>query len=318
MFRRLSFLVVIWLVTSCTTNVSPTATPTESLAQLAPPTVTATPTATFTHTPTRTFTRQPTHTPSPTPYPIILSPTPTLAPITAAPEPSRELRRPTIDTSLVLPDLRMLPPTQLVIEVTPQNERLLRFTTLIFNWGPGKLQVLGKSDATSQRTVVMQHLYRANGAYDEHAAGIFLFHITHNHWHVEDFARYEVWSLAANGEMKQVVALSDKISFCLRDTGRSTLEYAPAEPQYTECEAELQGMSAGWIDAYEFDTPGQSVDVTALADGVYALNSVVDPSNRFQEADDANNSVLIYFLLQEDTVQEIQAEQLHEYLDASQ
>ncbi len=317
MFRRLLF-VVIWLVTSCTPNVSLTATPTESLAQLAPPTITATPTATFTRTPTQTFTPRPTRTPSPTPYPIILSPTPTLPRVTAAPEPSRELRRPTIDTLLILPDLRMLPPTQLVIEVTPENERLLRFTTLIFNWGPGKLQVLGKSDATSARTVVMQHLYRANGAYDEHAAGIFLFHLTHKHWHVEDFARYEVWSLAADGEPTEIVALSDKISFCLRDTGRSTLEYAPLEPQYTECEAELQGMSAGWIDAYEFDTPGQTVDVTALADGVYALNSIVDPSNRFQEVDDTNNGVLIYFLLQKDTVQEIQAEQLHKFPDASQ
>lgn len=320
MLRRLALIALVGFIFGCAPALR-SAPPTQALAAIptaAPTQTLAPPSATATRTPTRTFTPQPTRTPSPTPYPITLSPTPTLAPIAAAPEPSRELRRPTIDTSLILPDLRMLPPSHLVIEITPADERLLRLTTLIINWGPGKLEVLGKSDATTARTVVMQHVYRANGAYDERAAGIFLFHITHNHWHVEDFANYQVWSLTPEGKPAEIVARSDKISFCLRDTGRSTLEVAPEEPQYTECEAELQGMSAGWIDAYEWDTPGQTIDITALSDGVYALVSVVDPSNRLLELDENNNDVTIYFLLREDSVEILELAQVLEQLDAAQ
>lgn len=298
-------------ITVVTDTRVPSPTPTRTAAQ----TTTFTPTRTTTHTTTFTPTRaRPTA--SPTPYPVTL--TATRQRTTPEAQPSREFRRPTVDVAPMLPDLRTLPPTELGIEFTPDNARLLHFTNMMMNWGPGKLQVVGVSDAVSGRTVVQQDIFLANGSFTKHPAGIFLFHPTHTHWHFENFSRYEIWSLTPHGELNELVSLSDKVSYCLRDTGRSTLGIAPEEPEYIDCEAGLQGMSAGWIDSYPFDTPGQTMDITALTDGVYALNSIVDPPNRLLELDENNNSALVYFLLHENTITMIEPEELQAYLEPSQ
>jgi hypothetical protein len=172
----------------------------------------------------------------------------------------------------------------------------------IFNAGEGKLEVLGESDSITSRTVVTQHLYRADGSFGKHPAGIFLFHPTHNHWHVDNFARYEIWSLTESGGLGAIVAVSDKVSYCLRDTGRSTLASAPRVPGYTECEDKVQGISPGWWDSYTYEMPGQSIDITDLLDGVYAFRSIVDPPNRFLETNELNNASIVYFQLQNNRV----------------
>ncbi len=288
---------------------APESSPPASRTQTTPilPTVTQTAThslsttlvfAQFTATATRglpTFTHTPTHTPSATTDP----------------------RRPTPDLSPVLPDLRMLEPKDLAVQILDET-RLLLMSHYIFNAGRGTLEVLGKSDSISQRTIVTQHVYRSDGSFTERPAGIFLFHPTHNHWHVDNFARYEIWSLTEAGELGDLVALSDKVSYCLRDTGRSTLAFASREPEYLECEAELQGISPGWVDSYTYEMPGQSVDITDLSDGFYAVQSLVDPSDRFLETNEFNNSSLVYFELKEDRVRTLDRDQLLDALSVSE
>jgi hypothetical protein len=208
----------------------------------------------------------------------------------------------------------MLAPTDLTIEMTPEGVRQLRLTNYIINRGPGKLEVFGTSDRLTERTVVMQNIYRANGSFTARPAGIFFFHALHNHWHFEDFAVYEVWSLTAGGEPDQSVAVMDKVSYCLRDTGRSVLPGAALYPLYTDCEADLQGINAGWIDSYAYDLPEQTIDITGLEDGVYALICTVDPGDRLRETDEENNGALIYIRLKGDAVGEVAPAAVLEYL----
>lgn len=246
--------------------------------------------------------------PTRTRIPPTTSPTRTPLPPTPTATRTRTTANLLKDGSLRLPDLAMLEPDHLVLEDTPEGRRLLRLTNYIVNWGPGTLQVLGNSDRVSERTVVMQHLFRADGSFAEHPAGIFFFHLAHNHWHFENFAIYQLWSLTTEGRRDEVVAKLDKVSYCLRDTGRTTMASAALTQTYTECEAALQGISAGWVDSYEYDLPGQDIDITGLRDGIYALECIVDPGNRLLETDDTNNSTTIYLLLQENTVKVITRE----------
>ncbi|RPI81020.1 MAG: hypothetical protein EHM41_21500 [Chloroflexi bacterium] len=74
------------------------------------------------------------------------------------------------------------------------------------------------------------------------------------------------------------------------------------EDEYTNCGVNLQGISVGWVDIYEYDLEGQALDISGFSDGVYALRSVTDPDRVLYEANPRNNSVTVYFLLQDDEV----------------
>jgi hypothetical protein len=224
---------------------------------------------------------------------------------------------PTPDPNVLLPDLQTLPPFDLVIEFEAQGERrLLRFSNSILNRGSGALELLGQLNPNTGKTAVTQHIYRNDGALDEHAAGEFVFHPGHDHWHLANFALYEVWSLTPEGRLNRVLTFTDKISYCLRDNSRSDIAGAAARATYARCNRALQGISVGWIDTYEFDTPGQIVDITAVPNGIYAVRSTVDPDNQLRESNDANNSAVTYIELTGNRVRVIDnREALRQMLD---
>jgi phosphohistidine phosphatase SixA len=195
----------------------------------------------------------------------------------------------------LLPDLQTLPPSDLVIEMnTAGGPKLLRLTNSILNRGPGVMELQGVADQASGRTIVTQRIYSANGLVEQLATGDFVFHPGHTHWHLENFARYEVWTLTSQGELDGVVALTDKVSFCLRDNTRVDIPGAAPQAVYTNCNREVQGISAGWIDTYDYDTQGQIVDITGLPDGEYALRSTTDPEDQLRESDEGNNAAMVY------------------------
>lgn len=199
------------------------------------------------------------------------------------------------DSAPLLPDLQTLPPSDLVIQmVAPGGQQLLRLTNSIVNSGPGVMELQGVADQLSGRTIVTQRIYAASGLVEERATGDFVFHPGHAHWHLENFARYEVWTLSAQGELEGVVALTDKVSYCLRDSTRADMPGAAPQPAYTNCNQEVQGISPGWIDTYKYDTQGQVVDITELPDGAYALRSIVDPEDQLRELDEDNNAATVY------------------------
>jgi hypothetical protein len=83
-----------------------------------------------------------------------------------------------------------------------------------------------------------------------------------------------------------VQAGRSKVSFCVRDTARlRNLDGTPAEPVYTTCEQDIQGLSVGWGDTYRFEIADQWLEVGSqpLPDGRYVLRSIADPRNLLDE-----------------------------------
>jgi hypothetical protein len=189
--------------------------------------------------------------------------------------------------------LQTLPPRDIIYQVIRPNEKeLIRLTNTIANAGSGSLEIQGIHEG--ERTTVIQRVMKADGSVIEKVAGEFIFHPTHNHWHFEDFAHYEIWSLTPAGELDTLVASSGKVSFCLRDNAPMVGTNAVPGPVYSICDQGIQGISVGWTDIYEYDLPDQTIDITHVPVGLYALRSVSDPNNTLWESDDTNNDAIIH------------------------
>lgn len=196
---------------------------------------------------------------------------------------------------LLLPDLQTLPPSNLIIRTNPSSgQKTLRFTNSIINLGPGPLELLGVSNPETRTTSVTQQIYSLDGTTVQRSVSEFIFHQGHDHWHFENFARYELWSLSSDWRPHTLVSLSDKVSFCLRDIERSHLPEGNARARFTRCGREMQGISPGWIDTYRYYYDGQYLDITTVPDGYYILRSVADPDNQLLDVDDSNNDAALY------------------------
>nr|MDQ4006991.1 lysyl oxidase family protein [Actinomycetota bacterium] len=90
----------------------------------------------------------------------------------------------------------------------------------------------------------------------------------------------------------RVVVGHPKVSFCLRDN-RPVPGARPRQRReyFGECGRSLvQGVSPGWVDVYDAETPGQSLRLPRrLSDGTYCLVLRADPLDRLVEADDGDN-----------------------------
>lgn len=203
----------------------------------------------------------------------------------------------------MLPDLQNLPPSDLRLIYDPESgRRFVRFQNGILNAGPGALELVGRPSEAGEIITVSQRVYGIDGELPrETLVGAFIFHPEHNHWHLDGFAIYEIWSLDAQGELLSPVARGGKVSYCVMDShfhGQGKPDSSPTpQPTYTTCYEELQGISPGWVDIYYTQYPGQYVEITDLVDGVYALISTVDPEDRVQETLEDNNAGVTYFEL---------------------
>ena len=86
---------------------------------------------------------------------------------------------------------------------------------VLANRGAGPLELYGVVNSTTGETDAYQVVYHDNGARLTYHVGTFSFagHATHNHWHFDEFAKYEL----RNASTGALVASSDKVSFCLLD-----------------------------------------------------------------------------------------------------
>lgn len=193
----------------------------------------------------------------------------------------------------LLPDLRTLPPEDLTVEYASGGRRLLRLANMVWNSGLGPLELVGVLSPSTQQTIVLQRLAApGGGAPEEHVVGLFVYHPTHGHFHIEDFARYEVWSLTPAGGLYQLVASGGKLSYCLIETDiidRANPNFSRTRV-HTECGQEAQGILPGWGDRYDADLDGQTVDITRLSNGRYALLSTANPAGTLRETDYTNNT----------------------------
>lgn len=128
------------------------------------------------------------------------------------------------------------------------------------------------------------------------SAGCMTFHRLHHHWHVDNFASYELYATDAGVRTGALLTSSPKATFCLIDVHNRQVGVAgsPSGKYYRNCGRNAtEGLSIGWSDEYTSTLAGQWVDVTGLADGLYCFVSTADPLGRFTERDDANNAASI-------------------------
>jgi hypothetical protein len=210
----------------------------------------------------------------------------------------------------LLPDLRTLPPEDLYITPASGGHRLLHLANIVWNSGLGPLNLIGALSPSTQQTLVIQQLsFPDSDEIEQHLVGLFVYHPQHAHFHIEDFAVYELWSLTTNGELLRPVAHGEKLSYCLIETDIVDNRH-PAFTRtraHTECGQEVQGILPGWGDRYKADLPGQTIDITALPNGAYALLSTANPDRTLLESDYLNNTGTTYLELHNYSVRVVPA-----------
>ena len=196
------------------------------------------------------------------------------------------------------PDLQTLSPSQLKIRKSG-GQKLLRLSNTVINLGDGPLELFPVLDTSTEpdTTKAYQRVYSGDGSVDsETPVGNFVFHPTHLHWHLEGFARYQLYTVAVGGGVGSPLSYnSDKVSFCIIDVAQvdSSLTHSSGQT-YTSCGANaIQGLSVGWGDTYLWNLAGQSIDITGLGNGDYWLVSTADPDNLLAETNNGNNQAAV-------------------------
>jgi hypothetical protein len=187
--------------------------------------------------------------------------------------------------------------------------RCLRFDQIMANVGEGPLDLrFSRPAGVFQDEPVAQRIYQSAGGYREMSAGEVEFHAVHGHYHFTGFAQSVLWSAAGDGSRAGTAPASTgrKVSFCIADTdldawgvkGNGPTSYpAPncLEPDSSSGGVEYfkQGMTNGFADRYTWDLPSQFIEASALSDGLYRLETTVNPEHVLLEASYANNCVVI-------------------------
>jgi hypothetical protein len=163
---------------------------------------------------------------------------------------------------------------------------LLRVTTATANVGSGPLELRG----SSSNPAVYQRIFNADGTWTDRLAGTFTFHPSHGHLHFDDWLQFHIRAVTAGDGVGEIVASGDKTSFSIFDLEAHDLSLPGAPSNNVYSGGLVQGISVGWRDVYRADLMDQWIDVTNVPPGRYWLESVVDPDNRVQELDEANNT----------------------------
>lgn len=124
--------------------------------------------------------------------------------------------------------------------------------------------------------------------------GGYTWHEAHRHFHYEDFARYELRKLAADGRPDYspsgLLGASEKVSFCFIDSQQVRDDASPLN-FYLTCTPTVQGISPGWTDIYSSEMAGQNIPIEGLPNGDYALIIDMDYENTLYETSDDDNFI---------------------------
>jgi hypothetical protein len=261
------------------------------------------------------------------------------------PQPSRQL----------LPDLKARPQRNLMFdaggiffdtvsaaypscyesEVQEQGaQTCLRFDQVFANVGEGPLELrfVIPHDLNATAHDIFQRIYRSDAptAYDERAAGQWVYHAIHQHYHYTGFGLTLLWPADASGRRAaapvrakrhsldggrtqgspQPVRSGRKVGFCLADTeidfwlqkGDGPRTYNAPDclfPAFSDAQNDylVQGITPGWADVYDWYLPDQYIEVTGVHDGYYILETIADPDNTLLEADETNNCAAVLIQL---------------------
>ncbi len=201
----------------------------------------------------------------------------------------------------ILPDLYTLEPDN--IHLTRERladgnlHYLLRFDNTVGNLG-GPFEITAQIGYGSP---IYQNFYNklAGGSIvdSRRIATDIVYHPSHNHFHLGDFARYDLLKKnPATGRYQQTEFRGTKTSFCIIDLLR-VQGSAPVSSKYQYCDDTVQGLSHGWADIYDWQLPDQWIDIgsSLLPNGEYAIQSQTDPYGKLIETDRSNNTGIHYF-----------------------
>jgi hypothetical protein len=219
----------------------------------------------------------------------------------------------------LLPNVQALPAFNLRVQTSPGGRRALRLAAQIADAGVGPLEVYpvaddcnGNGDYTDDRSGYQRTFADLDGdgvftrgvdtKQTSRFAGCFFFHPQHNHWHFEDWARYDLARLSDG----VVVATGGKVSFCIADTDHvyPNIPGSPTGAYYglTCGPDDTEGLSVGWSDVYTQDLPGQKIPITRVRNGDYCVVITADPDNLLVENDETDNLSYVPIRLQGTTV----------------
>ena len=198
--------------------------------------------------------------------------------------------------SEALPDLAVAPLTEFRIQWSG-GRRLLRFTAMFVNVGAGAFEVRGGRSSASQPMAVRQVLYQTSSRSSPVSRELATSAVAqysgdgHNHWHVQEMMRYDLWG--GTGTHRGA-----KVGYCFLDSDpyRLNLPNASDFPYYrgSWCSTDpnvlsnRMGISIGWGDEYTWDLAWQWVDITGFGSGSFTVRSKVDPYEYFLETNESN------------------------------
>ena len=192
-----------------------------------------------------------------------------------------------------LPDLRMARLASIQIQNRSNGDRWLRFDTVIVNVGAGDFEARGSRPNTSTPNMtVTQRIYNSAGGSRTRTTTAQMYYSGdgHDHWHLRNLERYTLRRLDNGAQVRT----GNKEGFCFFDNYRfgstQAADYGPGcangQPRALSV---MTGLSRGWGDRYNWNTVGQYIDVTGLANGGYELRATADTGGWFQETNETNN-----------------------------
>jgi len=213
-------------------------------------------------------------------------------------------------TADLLPDLDQQTPTALTVDNTGKKgapHYVLGFQSAVRNIGAGPLTIRGvRPNRSNPMMTAYQVIDRSDGTQDTMRTGDrmrYAISLTHQHWHLLHFDRYE---LRSAGHAHAAVLRDKKSGFCLGDRYRVAdvrVATAKPEPTYTGgCGLRQpgllnveEGIAPGYGDNYLPYLEGQSLPLTGLRAGRYVLVHLANSGHKLRESNYSNNaaSVLI-------------------------
>jgi hypothetical protein len=195
------------------------------------------------------------------------------------------------------PDLKIETHDEFVQTVS--NQKFLRFSSWTVNDGLGTLELRAPGPAHPDGTWdVYQRVYNSDDTWTDYFAGAFA--VVNGRLRFTDSADYFLKEVTANDSVGGVLGSTEKVAYCLGDTAQ--YPYAPpATPPpnrpssavyggtYPAC-GQIMGVTIGWYDNYNWQISSQSIPLAGISDGIYWLENVADPLNRWIETDNTNNT----------------------------
>ena len=170
----------------------------------------------------------------------------------------------------------------------------------IVNVGQGPAEVFGQRSSTVGPMTVTQRILSVNGgrySFPSPGARISFKFIPgqYGYWKFENAARFEIWTVDAQGRLGRMVRTGPKLIYCLRDLAkRALLPFAPTSRVYPACSQDPRrrsvtlGTSVGWADEYPPGYYEQYIELTGLR-GRFVFIQRVDPLNGIRESNETNN-----------------------------